>query len=75
MEYYRTQLKIAFLLRPDLKREVCRYELIEILKEDWGNDGSLIINVEIPGGLQEEFFDKLNGLTHGEVESRIIKEK
>ncbi len=47
----------------------------EILKEDWGNDGSLIINVEIPGGLQEEFFDKLNGLTHGEVESRIIKEK
>lgn len=47
----------------------------EILKEDWRNDGSLIMNVEIPGGLQEEFFDKLNGLTHGEVESRIIKEK
>ena len=46
----------------------------QVLKEDWGNDGSLTINLEIPGGLQEEFFDKLNGLTHGEVESRVIKE-
>ena len=47
----------------------------KILKEDWGNDGGLTLEVEIPGGLQEEFFDKLNNLTHGEVESRVLKEK
>ncbi|MBU2639495.1 MAG: ribosome assembly factor SBDS [Nanoarchaeota archaeon] len=46
----------------------------DISKENWGNDGSLTVQIEIPGGLQEEFFDKLNGLTHGEVESRIVKE-
>jgi ribosome maturation protein SDO1 len=47
----------------------------KILKEDWGGDGSLSLTVEIPGGLQEEFFDKLNNLTHGEVESSVLKEK
>ncbi|MBS3156662.1 ribosome assembly factor SBDS [Candidatus Woesearchaeota archaeon] len=47
----------------------------KILNEKWGNDGSLILVVEIPGGLQDEFFDKLNNLTHGEVESKVIKER
>ncbi len=43
----------------------------KVLKEDWGNDGSLSLKVEIPGGLTEEFFDKVNSLTHGEIESKI----
>lgn len=47
----------------------------KILNESWGNDGSLILIVEIPGGLQDEFFDKLNNLTHGEVESKVIRER
>ncbi len=47
----------------------------KILDEKWGNDGSLNLVVEIPGGLQDEFFDKLNNLTHGEVESKVIKER
>jgi ribosome maturation protein SDO1 len=47
----------------------------KILKEDWESDGSLKIEIEIPGGLQEELFDKLNSLTHGEIESKVLKEK
>ncbi len=47
----------------------------KVLKENWGNDGSLFLSVEIPGGLQEEFFDKLNSLTHGEVETKILRER
>lgn len=43
----------------------------KILKEDWG-DG-LAITIEIPGGMTEEFFSKLNSLTHGDVESKEIK--
>ncbi|MBS3134829.1 ribosome assembly factor SBDS [Candidatus Woesearchaeota archaeon] len=43
-----------------------------LLKDEWQNDGSLVAVVEIPAGLQEEFFDKLNGLSHGEVESKIL---
>jgi ribosome maturation protein SDO1 len=50
-------------------------QLGKILKEDWENDGSLRLEVEVPGGLQEELFDKLNSLTHGEVESKVLKEK
>ncbi len=44
----------------------------KIKKDNWNNDGSLTTVVEIPAGLTEEFFDKLNNLTHGKVESKII---
>lgn len=46
-----------------------------LLKDEWQNDGSLIAVVEIPAGLTTELFDKLNSLTHGEVESKIIATK
>lgn len=44
----------------------------KLLKDEWQNDGSLVAIVELPAGLQEEFFEKLNGLTHGDVETKII---
>ena len=44
----------------------------KLLKDEWQNDGSLVAVVEVPAGVQEEFFDKLNGLAHGEVESKIL---
>ena len=46
-----------------------------ILKDEWQNDGSLLTLLEIPAGLQTELFDRLNSLTHGEVESKIIHVK
>ena len=39
-----------------------------ILKEDWLNDGSLNVTTEVPAGLQNELFDKLNSLAHGKIE-------
>ena len=44
----------------------------KLVKDEWQSDGSLIAVVELPAGLQEEFFEKLNGLTHGNVETKII---
>ncbi|HLD60159.1 MAG TPA: ribosome assembly factor SBDS [Candidatus Bilamarchaeaceae archaeon] len=44
-----------------------------ITKEQWTNDGSLIAVVEIFGGIQGEFYDKLNKLTGGSVETKIIE--
>ncbi len=38
-----------------------------ILGEEWAGDGSWKVKVEIPAGLQQEFIDKLNSLTRGEV--------
>tara|TARA_Y100000034_G_scaffold106690_1_gene135583 strand:- start:1690 stop:2385 length:696 start_codon:yes stop_codon:yes gene_type:complete len=44
----------------------------KVMKDEWQNDGSLVAVVEIPAGIQEEFFDKLNSLTKGDVESKIL---
>lgn len=46
-----------------------------MLKDEWQNDGSLLAVLEIPAGLTSDLFDKLNSLTHGEVESKIIATK
>jgi ribosome maturation protein SDO1 len=43
-----------------------------VKQEQWLNDGSWTVVVEIPAGLQAEFFDKLNELTRGEVQTKVI---
>lgn len=43
-----------------------------IEKEEWGSKGDLLVVVEIFGGLQGEFYDKLNKLTSGEVETKLL---
>lgn len=40
-------------------------------KEDWLGNGDLVCIVNIPAGLQMDFYDKLNGVTHG---SSIVEE-
>ena len=42
------------------------------LKEGWLNDGSLSVVIELPGGLEQERYEKLNSLCHGNVESKVI---
>ncbi len=44
----------------------------KLIKEEWENDGSWIGIVEIPGGLQDKFYTELSGLTHGEVETKLL---
>jgi ribosome maturation protein SDO1 len=46
-----------------------------VLKDQWQNDGSLLSVVEIPAGLQQDFFDELNKMTRGEVETKLLKSK
>jgi len=43
------------------------------MKEEWQPDGSWIAVVEIPGGMQESFFQKLSELTHGKAETKLLK--
>lgn len=44
-----------------------------IKKEEWTGSGFWIGLVEIPAGMQGDFFDRLNNKTHGEVETRIVE--
>lgn len=44
-----------------------------IIREEWQSDGSLTSVIELPAGLQQEFFDAINKLTHGHCETKILK--
>jgi ribosome maturation protein SDO1 len=48
-------------------------EFGKMLKEEWQQDGSWVAVVEIPGGMQENFYQKLSELTHGQVETKLFK--
>jgi len=45
-----------------------------IRQEQWTKGGDLIVVVEIFAGLQGEFYDKLNKLTTGQVETKVLTE-
>jgi len=44
-----------------------------IQKEEWAGDGSLIVVMEMPAGLQAEFIDRINRLTSGRVQVKDMK--
>ncbi|MDK2783938.1 MAG: ribosome maturation protein, partial [Thermococcaceae archaeon] len=46
-----------------------------IKKEEWGSDGSWMFLIEIPGGVEEEFYEKLNALTKGTAVTKLIERK
>ena len=43
-------------------------------KENWLNDGSLEVVLNLPIGLQSDFYDKLNSITHGSAITKELKE-
>ncbi len=48
-------------------------QLAQIKKEEWQSDGSWASIVSLPAGLQMELIDKLNKLTHGRVQTKVLK--
>ena len=42
-------------------------------KEDWQSDGSWLGIIRIPAGMQTDFYDKLNEITKGNIDTRILK--
>ncbi|MFX1409922.1 MAG: ribosome assembly factor SBDS [Promethearchaeota archaeon] len=45
----------------------------QIKKEEWQSDGSWVSIISLPAGLQIELIDKLNKLTHGRVQTKLLK--
>lgn len=43
-------------------------------KEDWLSNGDLEVIIRIPAGIQMEFYDKLNSVTHGSAITQEMKE-
>ena len=46
-----------------------------ILREEWQTNGYWVGVVELPGGMENDLYDKLNKICHGNVESKILKVK
>lgn len=43
-------------------------------EENWLNDGSLEVVIEVPSGIVMDFYDKLNSVTHGSALSEELKD-
>ncbi|QKQ99906.1 ribosome assembly factor SBDS [Metallosphaera tengchongensis] len=46
-----------------------------VKRSNWLSDGSLLAEIEIPAGAQQDIIDKLNSITKGEVEVRVLQVK
>ncbi len=44
----------------------------EVKRADWKPDGSLVMELEIPAGMQQDLIDKVNNLTRGEGEVKVL---
>jgi ribosome maturation protein SDO1 len=45
----------------------------KILKDEWQKNGSWIGVVEMPAGMRDDFFDRVNHKTHGNAEFKQVK--
>lgn len=48
-------------------------DFADIKEDEWLDDGSWAVKVEIPAGMQDEFYKKINNLTHGDVETKVVQ--
>ena len=48
-------------------------EFGEIKREEWDSQGNFLALLEMPAGVQEEFYGKLNSLTRGEVQIKKLE--
>jgi len=71
MEQVRVSVKIPPQYTGKAYGVARNYGVLE--REDWQSDGSWIGIVKIPAGMQTDFYDKLNDVTKGNVETRILK--
>ncbi|EHP86579.1 ribosome assembly factor SBDS [Methanotorris formicicus] len=44
-----------------------------VKQEEWQPDGSLIVVIEIPSGIEAEFYAHLNKVTKGNVQTKVLK--
>lgn len=73
IKYEIRKLKIKIPAQYTGKAYTILKQFSKVLKDEWKNDGSLVTQIELPAGMQENLFDKLNNLTHGNIESEVIE--
>ncbi len=67
-------VKIAAKISPEYAQRI--YGMLKgygLQKTEWTSTGGLIVVLEMPAGMQGEFFERLNRATAGSAETKIIK--
>ncbi len=68
------KLEVAVRIPPEFAhRSYGTMKMYGIRKEQWLKDGSLVVVVEIPAGTQGEFYDRVNKLTAGRAETKVVE--
>ncbi|WP_423793106.1 ribosome assembly factor SBDS [Methanocaldococcus indicus] len=49
------------------------YKFGAVKQEEWCSDGSLIVLIEIPSGIESEFYNELNKITEGNAITKVVK--
>ena len=70
-EVVEVAVKIPSAYAPKAYGEVAAYG--KLIREAWQNDSSWIGVVQIPAGMQTEFYALINRLTKGEAETKLLK--
>ena len=70
-EELRVAVKIPADYAPKAYGEISKTASIE--KDEWQKDGSWICVAVIPAGIQNDFYDLVNRISHGDAETKIIK--
>lgn len=69
------RVTIAIRVQPQYAGRV--YSILKSIgtvnKEQWLNDGSLQVEIDVLAGMQQELFDRVASLTHGSFESKIVR--
>ncbi len=71
METIELAVKIPPSFAPKGYNLVAKYGGIK--RDEWQTDGSWIGVIDLPAGLQAEFLDRVNKLTHGRVQTKVMK--
>ena len=71
METIQMAVKVPAVYAAKAYNTVDKYS--QIKKSEWQTDGSWIGMVSMPAGLQMEMLEKLNALTHGRVQTKLIQ--
>ena len=69
MEHARIAVKIPAQFGPKAYGILKEYGL---KKEEWASDGSLVAMCEMPAGVTSVFYDRLNKLTSGQVQTKQV---
>lgn len=71
MEHVRISVKISSEYIGKAYGVTRNYGSVE--REDWQSDGSWVGIIRLPAGMQNDFYDKLNEVTKGNVSTKILK--